>query len=516
MSTAYTTETYPVRGMACTGCETIIRNTLLRMDGVKEVEPDFAGNVVKITYDTDVASLGSIRKTLEKEGYFLKTGDREGEEHLPADAAKKNASGRERALSPLQFAGIAVALLAGYLIIKNTVGFSFIPEITSSMGYGMLFVIGLLTSIHCVAMCGGINLSQCMPKSEAVTTTKEKIKPSLLYNLGRVTSYTIIGGIVGSLGSVFSFSGTARGAVAILAGIFMVIMGISMLGIFPWLNKFTPRLPRFLRRKAGAAGKGKGPFIVGLLNGLMPCGPLQAMQIYALGTGSFLTGALSMFFFSLGTLPLMFGLGVFIMFLGSKFTKWMVGIGAVLVVVLGVIMFTRGAALAGIGMPKLVWNSSDQTRAAQASETLTDKAAANAAAGTDGSDVQYITSTLSANAYPDITVQKGIPVEWTIHADKGVINGCNGTMVITKYGLQIKLKEGDNLIKFTPTETGTITYSCWMGMITGQIQVDEKASASDGQTDSGTAAGAGQAAVTAQETTSSAQAGVPAGGCCGL
>ena len=533
MSTAYTTETYSVRGMACTGCETIIRNILLRIDGVKEAEPDFAGNVVKITYDKDTVSLQTIRKTLEKEGYFLKDGNKEGDAALLTDVlqnqdasqnkavSQKSPSPKDRTFSPLQFVGIAVTLIAGYLIIKNTVGFSFIPEITPSMGYGMLFVIGLLTSLHCVAMCGGINLSQCMPKGEAPTTTKDKIKPSLLYNLGRVTSYTIIGGIVGALGSVFRFSGTARGVVAIFAGIFMVIMGISMLGIFPWLNKFTPRLPRFMRRKAGAAGKGKGPFIVGLLNGLMPCGPLQAMQIYALGTGSFLTGALSMFFFCLGTLPLMFGLGVFIMFLGSKFTKWMVGIGAVLVVVLGVVMFTRGAALAGIGMPKLVWDSSNQARAVQATETVTEKAAANASSGADGSAVQYITSTLSANSYPDITVQKGIPVEWTIHADKGVVNGCNGTMVISAYGLQIKLKEGDNLIKFTPTDTGTINYSCWMGMITGRIEVDEKAAASGGQTqsaqtDSAAAGSTGQTTASSQETVSSTQADVPVGGCCGV
>jgi len=520
MAANFITETYSVRGMACTGCETIIRNALLRMDGVKEAEPDFARNTVRIVYDSDKVSLENIRQKLDKEGYILDTQE-----------PKKTASLREKTFSPLQFVGIVVALLAGYLIIKNTVGFTFIPEITASMGYGMLFVIGLLTSLHCVAMCGGINLSQCMPKGEAPTAAKDKIKPSLLYNLGRVTSYTIIGGVVGALGSVFSFSGRARGAVAILAGIFMVIMGISMLGIFPWLNKFTPRLPRFLRRKAGAAGKGKGPYIVGLLNGLMPCGPLQAMQIYALGTGSFLTGALSMFFFSLGTLPLMFGLGVFIMFMGSKFTKWMVGIGAVLVVVLGIIMFSRGAALAGIGMPKLVWDSSANASAAQVSETLTDKAAANSAAGTAsgnttapaaGSDVQYITSTLSSNAYPDITVQSGIPVEWTIHADKGVVNGCNGTMVISAYGIQVKLKEGDNLIKFTPTDTGTITYSCWMGMITGQIQVNDTAAASSGQTQSDTGAAGASGAVSepsqsaAADTSPSAQAGVPLGGCCGL
>jgi len=211
----------------------------------------------------------------------------------------------------------------------------------------------------------------------------------------------------------------------------------------------------------------------------------------------------------------MFGLGVFVMFLGSKFTKWMVGIGAVLVVVLGIIMFTRGAALAGIGMQQPVWGSNAQTATAQASETLTDKAAANANPSTSSGspagtkDVQYITSTLTAYGYPDITVQKGVPVEWTIHADKGVINGCNGIMVITAYDLEVKLKEGDNLIKFTPAESGTITYSCWMGMITGQITVDDKSAGSSGQAQTDTSAAAGNAVTPVPSQR------LAAGGCCG-
>ena len=216
------------------------------------------------------------------------------------------------------------------------------------------------------------------------------------------------------------------------------------------------------------------------------------------------------------------------MFMGSKFKKWMVGIGAVLVVVLGIFMFTRGSALVGTGISKLVGDSLPITSTAQASETLTDKAAGNSAEGTASanttapaaaSDVQYVTSTLSSGAYPDITVQSGIPVEWTIHADNGAVNGCNGTMVISAYGLQVKLREGDNLIKFTPTDTGTITYSCWMGMITGQIQVNETTAASSGQvqSDKGTAGAVTEPAQNpSPDISSTSPADAPIGGCCGL
>ena len=291
----------------------------------------------------------------------------------------------------------------------------------------------------------------------------------------------------------------------------MVVMGISMLGIFPWMNKITPRLPRIFREKTGEAGKGKGPFIVGMLNGFMPCGPLQAMQVYALGTGSFITGALSMFFFSLGTLPLMFGLGAIVTFLGSKFTKKMIKLSAVLVVVLGVVMLSRGLALSGISLPFISAN------AATTGESST--------SGTDikiEDGVQNITSTLTASGYPTISVKKGIPVVWNLKADASVLNGCNSTLVIPKYNLQVKLKSGDNIIKFTPAESGTIPYSCWMGMITGKIKVVDttngdtvQASEDQAESDQSTVTGGGSCCAAGSAPGGTASSDVaPGGGCC--
>ena len=453
-------ETYPVKGMSCTGCEAVIENAIRELDGVKSVKASFSSNTVTVSYDPEKTGFGKIRAAVKKAGYRL-----EGASLHPADK-----DGADKPMTTVQFVGIAVVLLAAYLIIGHTVGFNFIPEVKSSMGYGVLFVVGLLTSLHCVAMCGGINMSQCLNSGGTATGAKAKIKPSLLYNLGRVCSYTVIGGIVGAIGSVVSFSGWARGLIAVLSGIFMVIMGLSMTGLFPWINKITPRLPRVFREKAGAAGRGRGPFIVGLLNGLMPCGPLQAMQLYALGTGSALSGALSMFFFSLGTLPLMFGLGAVITMLGSKFTKKMMKLSAVLVVVLGLVMLGRGLVLSNVPLPSLS-SASGATNSAQSGAQTSIK---------DG--VQEISSTLTTRGYPDITVQKGVPVKWNLKAGAGTINGCNGTMVISEYGLQVKLKAGDNIIEFTPTETGKITYSCWMGMQVGHINVVDDLGGESAQT----------------------------------
>ena len=97
--------------------------------------------------------------------------------------------------------------------------FNAFPQAEETTGYGMLFIIGLLTSLHCVAMCGGINLSQCVLQDTQKSNTLSKIAvltPSFLYNLGRVLSSTIIGGIVGAVGSVAGFSGALKGGFKLL------------------------------------------------------------------------------------------------------------------------------------------------------------------------------------------------------------------------------------------------------------------------------------------------------------
>lgn len=438
-----------IEGMTCASCAIRIENALKKLDGVGEVSVSYGSGRAKISYDKEKITLSKIIAAIEKLDYQVTNKPAQGQNtgQRPKESSKMSVS---------QLIGFGIIIFAGYFILKNTVGFSFMPNVTQNMGYGILFVVGLITSIHCVAMCGGINLSQCVNYRTAGGEGGRfaKLKPSLLYNAGRVLSYTVIGGVVGAIGSVFSFSGAAKGVVAILAGVFMVIMGVNMLGVFPWLKKITPRMPRMFGNKVHSNNGKYGPFVVGLLNGLMPCGPLQTMQIYALGTGSFLAGAASMFVFSLGTVPLMFGFGALSSFLSGRFTRKMMKVSAALVVILGLIMLNRGFTLSGftsIGV--------------------------NAAAASPGSVAelsggkQHVTTKLGASSYTPITVQKGVPVRWDIKADAASLNGCNSIVTIPQYNISKPLQAGDNYIEFTPSETGTIPYTCSMGMINSTISV---------------------------------------------
>jgi sulfite exporter TauE/SafE/copper chaperone CopZ/plastocyanin domain-containing protein len=441
-------KTLKIEGMTCTSCEMRIENALKKLDGVVDVKATFSGSSVYVTYDANVVSLDKIIEAIEKLHYQVK--NKAGEQIVSGPDAKKAS---EDKMTVNQFLGIGIILFALYFIIKNTVGFNFVPEVNQSMGYGILFVVGLLTSLHCIAMCGGINLSQCVSyKFEDGDSSKFfRLKPSLLYNSGRVVSYTIVGGIVGALGSVISFSGAAKGIVAIISGVFMVIMGLNMLNVFPWLRKLNPRMPRIFGNKIYKGAGKYGPFYIGLLNGLMPCGPLQAMQIYALGTGSFLAGAASMFLFSLGTMPLMFGFGAISSLLSRRFTHKMMKVSAMLVIILGVVMVNRGLSLSGVN---IAFASSGSGNVAKIE-----------------GNVQVVTTQIDSNSYSPIIVQKGIPVRWTIQVEESDLNGCNNPLIIPKYNIQKELVPGDNIIEFTPTEEGNIVYTCWMGMISSNIKV---------------------------------------------
>ncbi len=486
MGVSNSRSTLRLAGMTCAGCEAKIERILSRLIGVTEARANFGSGTVTVTWDSNAVNIHDMAVALEKAGYVLDLGggNAAGRRRKQSSAAPKAnmqpaTSAPKAGMQPAtpaapkafaqpatptaakpfginQILGILIVLIALYFLISRTIGFNLIPEVSQNMSLGMLFVVGLLTSIHCVAMCGGINMSQCMPVQSG---QGRRLLPSALYNLGRVISYTLVGGLAGALGSAVSFSGWARGIVAVASGVFMVVMGLSMMGM-PWFARIAPRMPRFLRVKAGQAGKGRGPLVVGLLNGLMPCGPLQAMQLYALGTGSFLLGASAMFLFSLGTVPLMFGLGALSSVLSSRFTARMMKVSAALVLLLGFVMVGRGLALSGVSVPDLGGPALEAQSTAQTP---------NSASGAAG--VQNVEAAITSGGYPNITVTAGTPVRLNFKAAKGTLNGCNRTLVIPMFNKQVDLKVGDNIVEFTPDQPGTIPYSCWMGMITGKITV---------------------------------------------
>ncbi len=373
-----------ISGMMCSACVANVERALSAVPGVSKARVNLAKKSARVTFDEQRASRADLVRAVEEAGYTV------SDEAQPGN-------------SPAKVAAIALAAVAIWLIV-SILGFDLsgtdFPLATSGMGYGMLFVVGVLTSFHCVAMCGGINISQCMPASAASgsaaaagASPQERgakprrkrpsftaFKPTLLYNIGRVASYTVIGAVVGALGATLSLSLAARSAIQLVAGAFMLLMALSMLGLVPGLATLFARaksaIGKVLPQKrnsangadmtsAAAEASGamseapasapkrprrilQGPLVVGLLSGFMPCGPLQAMQLYALGSGSALAGGASMLCFALGTVPLMLGLGAVAGSLSRHFARKAMTAGACVVMVMGLFMTANGWALAGL------------------------------------------------------------------------------------------------------------------------------------------------------------------------
>ena len=424
-----------VRGMFCSNCETRVEEALAALPGITDVHASFRQGLVTFrrelqSEDGTPATDAEIRRAIADAGYEAKD------------------SG-----AYLTAVSVLIIILAIY-VIANHLGwlnmFNLFPRVETGLELGTLFIIGLLTGVHCIAMCGGINLTQ---STLAARGGRGLFASNLAYNGGRVISYTLIGGLVGALGSVISLSGTGRGIVAVIAGVAMIIMALSMLGVFLPLRRLNLHLPGGLYARASSRLRGHSSLVLGLLNGLMPCGPLQAMQVYALTTGSAWLGALSMFLFSLGTTPLMLGFGLVAGKLNRTHARWMLTVSAFLIFIMGLNMASNGLALSGVS---LIPQQAGEIQMAEQD---------------DGT--QTITTEIDYGSYPSLIVRSGVPVQWTILVPDGVLNGCNGEIVVPAYDLDIVLHEGENVVTFLPGAPGTIPYSCWMGMITASIHIVE-------------------------------------------
>lgn len=341
-----------------------------------------------------------------------------------------------------------MALLSAYFIIQQLGLLKILSALNeNNISYGLIFIIGILASFHCVAMCGSLVITYTA--KDLAKNKKPTIAPHFQYNLGRLISYTIVGALLGGIGSFFAINQYFISTITIIAGIFMVLMGISLVKKINWLEKIKPRTPLFIARFMYAQ-KIKAPLLIGLFNGLMPCGPLQAMQLYALGTGSFIKGGLSMFIYALGTIPLMLGFGTVISKLGLQKLHNFVKFSGIVVIVLALFMIYRGLTNYNFFTPAKI--------------TTTEITA--------DANEQIVRMNLTSQGYEPNTLYaiKGKKVKWVINVQQ--MSGCTSTIQMPDYNIKQKLNKGENIIEFTPDKTGEIDFSCGMQMVWGKFIIN--------------------------------------------
>jgi len=359
-----------------------------------------------------------------------------------------------------RIAGVTLAIIGIGLILSFESWFIKhidMPGLRRDMSYGFLFMIGFLTSFHCVGMCGPLILSYV---AKNATKGHKTYSAHFLYGIGKTLSYTLIGALLGAFGSVVAFTPYAQGAVGVAAGIFLILFGLHMLGVFPALSHFQIRTPAFVMRFVGKEyRKRSNPFVIGLLNGLMViCGPLQAMYVMAAGTGSWTQGAAIMFFFGIGTLPLLLSFGFLTSLISANLTPKILKASGFIVIILGAIMLNRGLAVTGTGVD---FNTLVVRVSQKLSPTVTESPS------TDAEQSIYMEVLETGYSPNRFILRKGVPVKWIINVKE--LTECNKVILVPQYGLRIKLQPGIQVFEFTPTETGEVVvpWSCWMGMLHG-------------------------------------------------
>lgn len=452
---------FEAKGTTCESCAEIIKRQAMKIQGVEKAGFDYSIEKGFITFDKEKTNIDIILSKIEEKGYTCKVLD-----YVPKAEKSEYMTIQYKWLGWVF--GIIGVLVAGYFIFNFVDGIS-LPQISQNMGYGLLFLVGLLTGFHCISMCGGFVVSYTAKHAQEGTKSH---KSHIMYGLGKTLSYTIIGAVFGLLGSIIAFTPMMRGVAGLLAGLFLVLFGLKMLNIFPLLRKIQFRTPKFVARFVGKESqKQSSPLMIGLLNGLMiACGPLQAIYIMAAGTGSMLEGAKLLFVFALGTLPVMLGFGYFASFVSSKMTHKILKASGVVVIILGLFMINNGLVLTGTG-----YDVGSIVTSVSAASGFEDSSISTSSDRVPllNNGVQEIR--MDVNRYgwePDkFVLKKGVPVKWIINGKE--INGCNNAIQVPKYGLDFDIRPGEQIIEFTPDKEGIIRWSCWMGMIPGTFIVKE-------------------------------------------
>lgn len=482
--------TLPIKGMHCRSCELLIEEKLSTVKGVKRCEVDYRRGRAEIHFGGHRPKDRDIEQAVSEAGYSV--GEPDEVHWFSRNPETYKALGKT-----------VLYVLVGYWILKS-LGFTNLNlNIASNpSGFGVVLLVGLVAGFSsCMALIGGLTLGISAKHAEKhpEATPAQKFKPHLYFNLGRIGGYALLGGILGSVGSVFQFSSSTLGLLTLAVGAVMLVIGLQLIEISPRINAWKFTLPKGLAKLVGANKhqteySHKNSMTMGALTFFLPCGFTQAMQLYAVSTGDFTKGALIMGLFALGTAPGLLSIGgLSSVFRGSTAKKFFKFAGVV-VIFLALFNFSNGLNLTG-------WDWKGGTAQAQSAKKDPNVKLV------DG--VQVVKMKEVANGYSPsrFTVQKGIPVRWEIDAQAPY--SCAASLVVSKLNVRKNLTAGKNVIKFTPKATGKIPFSCSMGMYTGAFYVvDEKgkgpsADDDDSSVGSGSVGGRGGAAA------------LPSGGGCG-
>lgn len=218
--------------------------------------------------------------------------------------------------------------------------------------YLLALTTGLLGGFgHCIGMCGPLVASYTLHDNAGRNVSSAySFVPHLLYNIGRITTYTFIGALMGFTGSFVNIAGKFAGfqnAVSVIAGVVMIIMGLGVAGILR-SAAYIEKHNGFILRAVKVVLEGESVwryYPLGILLGFLPCGLSYSAFIAAAGTGSLPQGLLFAFIFGLGTAPALLLFGLIINYLSAKVRGWVYKTGGLVIIGMGLYFIRRGLGI---------------------------------------------------------------------------------------------------------------------------------------------------------------------------
>ncbi len=349
--------------------------------------------------------------------------------------------------------------------------------------YLIAFITGLTTGgLSCLAVQGGLLASSLANQIErdllnappapikkgkrpARPTRPSTALPILLFLAAKLVAYTLLGFLLGWLGSFLTFDPITRAVLMVAIALFMVGNGLRMLNVHPFFRNFVIEPPKFITRAIRKTAKGtdtatplrgagQAPLFLGALTVFIPCGVTQTIMAAALGLGDPLSAALLMFAFTLGTSPVFFLVAYFTTQIGASLEKHFMRFVAIVILFLGLVTFDNALNL--LGMPSvtslLTTQQAPAPSSAEASDNLTLRA----------ENRGYNPARLAAQA--------DVPVTLNIVTDNTTSCARDFVIPAIKYYILLPVT-GAEIVQIPPQPAGTtMRFTCSMGMYTGLIE----------------------------------------------
>ena len=438
----------PIAGMTCRACERRIERQVRRIPNVEGATASASRARVEVMTRGPVSGV-DLAEAIEAAGYAV---------------------GRTPWLTPDRDTWLAAAsglvLIVSVAILAELLGFTGLTAGLGDIREGGLLVAGLLGLAAgvstCMALVGGLVLALSAAAAAGRGDDEDpsiatRLRPTATFLAGRVVGFALLGAALGAVGSRVVLPPFAIAVLMIGVAVVMTILGVRLTGLSPRIAAWSPTLPGGLGARIGAGGEvstysdGRAAAL-GVASFFLPCGFTQAVQVYALSTGSPLLAGGIMAAFALGTVPGLLTLGGLPSLLPKASRPAFLQTIGVIVIGFAVLNGMAGLRLAGL-MPEF------------------GVAAAAAPSVTTSDGVQTLRTAQVSNGYvpANVSIYAGIPTRWVIDSRDG--GSCAVFLQVPSLGIAVTLRPGENVIELPALQSGRVQYMCSMGMYGGQLTI---------------------------------------------